>query len=65
MKTFYLKTVGDSDRLYLSEYEPTPKETLVETINAKDRDAARDKLRPNGYEKYEHRPGYGYFMVGT
>ena len=63
MKLFYLKTLKGSDRVYLTDTEPNDREVLIETISAKNRDDARAKLRPDGYEKYEHRPGYGFFLT--
>lgn len=48
-------------RLVLEAREPKESEEVVETIKAKDYGEAREKLRIHGIEKYEHRPGYGFY----
>lgn len=60
MTTFNLFRLP-TGRLVLETRDPKPSDDVVETVKAKDYGEAREKLRVHGLEKYEHRPGYGYF----
>jgi len=56
---FYVKKLS-TGRVYLSQEEPTKEEDVLETVEAETWLAAREKLAPNGFEKYTPRPGYGF-----
>jgi hypothetical protein len=60
MTSFYVKERLSDGKVYLDAKDVVTGEQLLETLKAKDWGEARELLCTNGFEMYEHKPGYGY-----